>query len=142
MNPRLNASGCRDPVAFEAIGRVIRDEKKKRKPTPPKVYICSPFRGDIKKNTENVIRYCRFAVKQGVFPIAPHAYLPLFMDDYNPAERELALSFGMRLLGGCKQLWVFGERISDGMFKEIKAARKRGTTVRYFNESMEEISYG
>jgi hypothetical protein len=136
-NPRYNSSGCRDPVAYEAIGRIIRRERKAK--APPKVYLAWPFKGDTARNTANVIRYCRFAVEQGFFPIAPHAYLPLFMDDDNPVERELALSFGLRLLGGCKQLWVFGTKITEGMRREINAANKQGIIIRYFNENLEEI---
>jgi len=136
-NPKLNSSGCRDPVAYEAIGRIIRRERKAK--APPKVYIASPFKGNTVRNTANVICYCRFAVEQGFFPIAPHAYLPLFMDDNNTAERELALSFGIRLLGGCKQLWIFGTKITDGMRREINAAKNQGIIIRQFNENMEEI---
>lgn len=31
----------------------------------PVVYVCSPYRGDIGRNTENARRNCRFAVKKG-----------------------------------------------------------------------------
>ena len=137
-NPRLNASGCPDPTAFAAVGRVIRTERKKSQPA--KVYICSPFKGDVETNTANAIRYCRFAVEKGYFPIAPHVYLPRFMDDDVPAERELALSFGLRLLGGCKAVWVFGEYVSEGMKREIAAAMKQGIQIKRFNAKMEEIS--
>ena len=141
MNPRLNSSGCRDPVAFEAIGRVIRQERnKKKKTTLPKVYICSPFRGDTKTNTANAIKYCRFALKCGKFPIATHIWFPLFMDDDNPDERQLALKIGLWLLRQCGEVWVFGDRISEGMAAEIKTAKKQDKQIKYFNENMEEIS--
>ena len=144
-NPRLNSAGYPDPVAFKAIGRVIRQENEERRKSKqksvPKVYICSPFRGDTEKNTANILRYCRFAVEQGYFPIAPHAYLPRFMDDDNPSERELALSFGIRLLGGCKELWIFGGEITEGMKREIIAAEKCGIKViKFFNENLQEVT--
>ena len=137
--PRFNSSGYYDPVAYEAIGRGIRDERKKSQ--PPKIYICSPFKGDTVTNKAKALKYCRFALEQGKFPIAPHAYLPQFMDDDNPAERVLALSFGIRLLGGCKEIWVFGNYISEGMKQEIRTAEKFGIKIKHFNENMEELNY-
>jgi hypothetical protein len=140
-NPKLNASGCRDMTAFEAINNVRREERREAKKREfPKVYICSPFAGDTETNVRNALRYCRFAVKQGKLPIAPHCYFPQFMNDDDPAERELALSFGLRLLYGCRELWIFGNNISPGMKLEIAAARQRGITVKNFNEKMEEIT--
>jgi hypothetical protein len=98
------------------------------------VYVCSPFRGDAETNAANALRYCRFAVEHGYFPIAPHCYLPRFMDDGIPAERELAMSFGLRLLGECRELWVFGRRISDGMKAEIAEAKRLRKNIRYISD--------
>ena len=136
-NPKLNASGCRDMTAYEAIQTVDREAR--LKPDLSKVYICSPFAGDIGANVEKALQYCRFALNKGNFPIAPHCYLPRFMDDNNPAERELGLSFGLRLLYECRELWVFGTRISEGMKREILAAKWRGIRIRQFSENMEEM---
>jgi hypothetical protein len=103
-----------------------------------RVYICSPYRGDVDTNIANALRYCRFALEQKRFPIAPHLYLPRFMDDDNPAERSLALSFGIRLLNGCSEIWVFGDRISKGMEGEIEEAKRKKINIRYFNHNCEE----
>ena len=130
----------RNPTENAVIRNFERSERKSAKQyEPPKVYICSPFKGDTERNVKNAIRYCRFAVEQGKFPICPHAYLPQFMDDNNPSERELALSFGVRLLYGCKEIWVFGSKISDGMKQEIIVAEKRGIKIRRFNEDLTEV---
>jgi len=140
-NARFNGEGYYDPTAFEAICRTSRDERKRKdkpKREPPRVYIASPYKGDTETNVQNALRYCRFAVEQGYFPLAPHCYLPRFMDDDNPSERELALSFGLRLLNSCKELWVFGERISEGMRREIAEARKLGIHIRHFVNKCEE----
>jgi len=45
-----------------------------------KIFICSPYRGDEKKNLENVKRYCRDAAYDGI-PIAPHLYFTQFLDE-------------------------------------------------------------
>jgi len=140
-NPTLNASGCKDMTAYKAIQNTSRQERRDAgvKTEAPKVYICSPFAGDTEANVEKALKYCRFALQKGKFPIAPHCYLPRFMDDANPAERELALSFGLRLLNDCRELWIFGSRISEGMKREILAAKWRHIKIKQFNEIMEEI---
>ncbi len=130
-NPRRNPEHYYDPTAHEALEAVSKNEY-------PRVYICSPFRGDVAANTAKALRYCRFALKRGKFPIAPHIWLPRFMHDSNPAERELALSFGLRLLRGCRELWVFGDKISEGMRREIETAKRRRIFIRRFNSKCQE----
>jgi len=138
-NPTLNTSGCKDMTAYKAIQNTSRQERRDAdiKTETPKVYICSPFAGETEANVGKALKYCRFALQKGKFPIAPHCYLPRFMDDENPTERELALSFGLRLLNDCRELWIFGSRISEGMKREILAAKWRGIRIRQFNEDME-----
>ncbi|GHV35022.1 hypothetical protein FACS18949_12160 [Clostridia bacterium] len=98
-----------------------------------KVYICSPYRGrnetEIGENVGRAIKYCQYAVKQGVFPIAPHLYLTRFLDDSDPAERKLGLELGLVMLRDCSELWVFGERVSEGMRGEINEATKLGIKI-------------
>ena len=141
-NPKRNASGCKDLTAYEAINSINRSERRAVGGKPQKVFICSPFAGDMESNVEKALRYCRFALGKGKLPIAPHCYFPRFMDDGNPAERELGIFFGLRLLHECREVWVFGTRISEGMKREILAAKKRGIKIRYFNENMEELHHG
>lgn len=95
-----------------------------------KVYICSPCRGDYEKNITKAQEYCRAAALAGVIPIAPHVYLTQFLNDTNPDERELGLSFGLELLQGCDEVWVYGITApSAGMAAEIKLARELGIPV-------------
>ena len=140
-NPKLNASGYRDMTAYKAINNTSRSERKAAavKAEPQMVFICSPFAGDIEANVAKALKYCRFVVGRGKLPIAPHCYFPRFMDDDNPAERELGISYGLRLLNDCKELWIFGNRISEGMKREILAAKWRNIRIRQFNENMEEM---
>ena len=139
-NPIFNASGCKDLTAHKAINNASRSEQKETgNSKPPKVYICSPFAGDTEANAKKALKYCKFAVEQGKFPIAPHCYFPRFMDDSNPAERELAMSFALRLLCECREIWVFGDKISEGMKREIYAAKRKKIRIRQFNENLEEM---
>jgi len=158
---KYNASGYLDLTAYIAISNVSKDEKRNAdaipnanrsvnlnanhsastgaKTDPSKVFICSPFAGDVSTNVKKALMYCRFAVGKGKLPIAPHCYFPRFLDDNDPAERDLAISYGIRLLYECRELWVFGTRISDGMKKEILAAKWRGIRIRRFSENLDEI---
>lgn len=107
-----------------------------------KVYICSPFRpvGDspeaqaksIKRN-KILARYaCRYAVANGYSPLCPHLYYPEFLDDNVKDEREIGILLGMVGLSECKELWIVGRRISEGMEKEIKQAEELGIPIRHF----------
>lgn len=97
----------------------------------PLVYICSPYAGDIEKNTENARRYSRFAADRNGIPIAPHLLFPQFMDE--ATERETALFMGIVLLGKCDEVWVFGDTISSGMRQEIAKAEAFKKKIRYFS---------
>ena len=105
----------------------------------PLVYICSPLAGDVPGNTEKARRYCRFALERGQIPIAPHLLFPQFMDDTDPAERELAVRMDIVLLGKCSELWVFGDAVTEGMAAEITVARRRRQPVRYFTDDLKEV---
>ena len=48
--------------------------------------------------------------------------------------------FALVLLGKCDEIWVFGERMSEGMEREIAKARKRNMPIRYFNSRCVEES--
>ena len=87
------------------------------------VYIASPYAGDVQANTEAAKSYCRAALEEGVVPIAPHLLFPQFLEDNDPAERNLGLRAGLELLARCDELWVCGPEISPGMSREIQFAQ-------------------
>ncbi len=140
---RYNSEGYYDPTTYEALSAVGKLEKEAmaaKRAYRPLVYICSPFSGDTDGNTQRARRYCRFAVRNGCIPLAPHLLFPQFMDDTKPAERNLALFMDIVLLGKCDQLWVFGKEISAGMAAEIGKAEKKNMTIRYFTEELKEAA--
>jgi len=137
---KFNSEGYYDPTTYEALTNVIREEKAERKSAfKPLVYICSPFAGDVERNIKRAREFCRFAIKSNCIPLAPHLLFPQFMDDNNPAEREIAMFMNMVLLGKCNQLWVFGDKISKGMTTEITKAKNCHQTIRYFSEELKEV---
>lgn len=104
------------------------------------VYICSPLRGDIETNIQRANRYCRFAAKQETVPLAPHTIFTQFLDDDIRDEREAGIYLGMQLLQRCEELWVFGNRITEGMAKEIEAALNQRKPILYYNDRCELIT--
>ena len=134
---KFNSEGYYDPTAYEAMTTVEKEEKALRA-FRPIVYICSPYSGDIERNTENARRYSRFAVDQHCLPITPHIYFTQFMNDTIPDEHETALFMNLVLMSKCAELWVFGDVISKGMKAEIDRAKRKHMKIRYFTESLEE----
>ena len=119
---RYNSEGYYDPTAYEALTKIVQEEKAAR--YRPLVYICSPYSGDTEGNTEKARRYSRFAADADTIP--------------EETERGLAIFMDLVLLGKCEQLWVFGGEVSDGMRREIGRAKQKNMTIRYFTEDMEE----
>lgn len=70
-----------------------------------------------------------FADAYGYRTYAPHAYLPELLDDKNKKERDIALSFGLDLLKLCQIVIICGEKISEGMQREIALAFQIGKKV-------------
>ena len=132
-----NAEGYPDPTAATALENVARAED--ARVHRPLVYIASPYAGETEDNISRAKEYCRFAVSKGVIPLAPHLLYPQFMDDDDEDQRILGLRFALALLCRCDELWVFGERVSAGMAKEIEKAEKRGMRIRRFNSKCEEV---
>ena len=91
-----------------------------------RVFVCSPYAGDIEGNTRKAREYCRLETIQGNLPFAPHLLFPQFMDDGNAQQRELGIRMGLEIMKHCDELHVYGDRISSGMAREIATWREMG----------------
>ena len=100
---KYNSEGYPDPTAHDAL-TAIEQEHRARRAFRPIVYICSHYAGDVAANTKAARRYSRFAVETGYIPIAPHLLFPQFLNDADPAERELGLFFGNALMSKCSEV--------------------------------------
>ena len=132
-----NAERYLDPTAYEALMNIEREAK--RTAYKPLVFICSPFAGNIERNTRRARDFCRFAVSENCIPIAPHLLFPQFMEESDPKQRRLGIFFGLVLQSKCKEVWGFGGNITKGMAVEIEKAHERGLPVRYFTERCVEV---
>lgn len=126
-----NPEGYPDPVPYQAISNMNKEQKRYR----PMVYICSAYSVDVEGNVIKARKYSRYAVDEGVIPIAPHLLLPQFMEE--ETERDLAMFMDIAILSKCRELWVFGEPTA-GMENEIAYAERKQMTIKYFNEECKE----
>lgn len=99
-----------------------------------KVYICSPLLSPTRKGIEeNMVKAREYmeivSTMLNCKAVAPHAFLPRFLDDRDPVERKLGLEFGLRFLSTCDALIVCGDRITKGMSDEIAKAIELGIPV-------------
>ena len=101
-----------------------------------KVFICSPYRGDVEENIRRAREYCRWMVqKYDALPIAPHLIFPQFLDDHEPVQRDMGIQMGQELLADCKLLLYFGDTITEGMKLELSSARELGIPVQHIPEA-------
>lgn len=101
-----------------------------------KIFICSPFRGDIEANTAKVKFYAMILAKAGSIPIAPHLYFPQFLDENSQSERMTGIEMGVELMNECDEVRVYGFNITEGMKFELNHAREKRIPVRLYDEEM------
>lgn len=87
------------------------------------MYVCSPYRGDVKTHKEYARRLTKAVLDAGFAPVTPHLYMTECLDDNNANERETGLAAALAVLEKCDAL-VFGNQygVSSGMEAEIKFA--------------------
>ena len=98
------------------------------------IYIASPYAGDIAGNTPFANQGCQFAIQRGYTHIASLLLYPQILGHTIPEHRALGPPLGYHLLAACSEMWVCGERISDGMAKEIHHAERLGINIRYIRK--------
>lgn len=101
------------------------------KPQHKLVFIAHPIRGDIAGNLKKVFAICEQIRKEGHIPIAPYLTLPLHPTDEEMKNRELGVWANLTTFerGYVDEVWLYGDRISDGMKIEVALAEKLGIPV-------------
>ncbi|MCE9636097.1 MAG: hypothetical protein K8T90_10365 [Planctomycetes bacterium] len=95
-----------------------------------RVFVCSPYRGDVERNVEVARAACRDVVLDGDAPFAPHLLYPDILDDADAAERSRGLCAGLAWLAVADEVLVVGEP-TEGMRAEIAAAETLGLPIRH-----------
>ena len=95
------------------------------------VFIAHPISGDIRGNIEKVLKICTDVHTKDIIPVAPYLISLQYLDDEIVEDREL----GMQANNECfhrrfvDELWLFGDHISSGMWKEIQLAKELGIPI-------------
>jgi hypothetical protein len=95
------------------------------------VFIAHPIRGDVASNMKKVFAICEQVHKEGHTPIAPYLIAPTHSNDEVLKNRELGVWANLTTFehGYVDELWLYGDRISEGMKIEVALAKKLGIPV-------------
>ena len=104
------------------------------------IFVSHPLKGDLEGNTNKVKKICRELIDDGVIPLATHMLFPSFLDDNIPEERETGMKGTLELLSRSDEVWVYGDRISEGMSREIDLAEKLNIPIVYKSEELSELN--
>ena len=86
------------------------------------LYVCSPYRGDTKRNKAYARELTRLALNNNFCPVTVHLYLTEATDDNIPEERQMGMDAGIEILDSCKYILIGGRYgISEGMSRLIRA---------------------
>jgi hypothetical protein len=138
---KRNSEGYIDMTAFHALSNIAKSEKKQheRKLKMKKVFICSRYRADENHTVEDAIGSayfaCARAIDKGYAPYAPHLYLPHWLDDNDPVEREMGMAVGRTFLEVCDEVWQWGKTITEGMATELAYAKNSASRLKYSTQS-------
>lgn len=95
-------------------------------PNPMIIYIAHPISGNIPENIAKVESIMKgiLTTMPEVTPIAPYLNYLRCLDDNVPAQRERGMKANMEVLesGLVEELWLYGDKISQGMWDEIVIA--------------------
>jgi hypothetical protein len=72
----------------------------------------------------------KFVLDKGFAPVNPFMNFEYFL--FDGADYNHIIKATNNIIKKCDEVWVFGN-ISDGVYYEIKLARKLGKKIKYFN---------
>lgn len=104
------------------------------------VYICHPIKGNKEANLGDILKIVRVInlIMPDVVPLVNYFADCLALRDEVEEERNKGLYNDRKLLesGIVDELWVFGDKITEGMVNEIETAKKCGIPVKYIDKEV------
>lgn len=99
------------------------------------VYIAHPVAlPDLQQNLQKIQTIARDLnlSRRDIVPFVPYMTDCLSLDDTDPKQRERGMTNNKALLasGVVDELWLYGDRISEGMYEEIRIALSTGITIK------------
>lgn len=95
------------------------------------VFIAHPISGDVKGNMKKVLNICKQVHTQEIIPYAPYLAALQYLNDEVVEDRSLGIEANLECLHRkfIDELWLFGNKISEGMEQEILLAKKLGIPI-------------
>jgi len=98
------------------------------------VFISHPLKGNVEGNKNKIKEICRELILDGeVVPLATHLLFPTFLDDGIHEERRIGMNGTLELLKRSDEVWVYGDKISEGMKEEIELAKEINMPIVFKN---------
>ncbi|MBN2795121.1 MAG: DUF4406 domain-containing protein [Clostridia bacterium] len=104
-----------------------------------KIFVCSPYRGDVEKNTKRAAQVARILCECGYMPVVPHLYFPNYLREEDQHERIRGIELGIELMKECDKIWLLGPEITSGMEYELEAAKELKIPVVMYDEELRQI---
>ena len=95
----------------------------------PLAYITAAWSGNILKDRDRAVNYCRSAYEAGFSLIYPILYMPLFINSGIPEEHKSAVDMGRDLLRRSHVLAVCGKSIDESVKNDIATAARLRITA-------------
>ncbi len=109
------------------------------------VYIAHPISGDVSGNLlriSTIIRHINLT-EPDILPFAHYVVDCYALDDTVPEERERGIKNDIALMQASfiDEVWLYGDRISNGMVQEIILANKLGIPIISKSEGTKSFKY-
>lgn len=90
------------------------------------VFIGHPISGDIEGNIKKILAICAKVHTSEIIPVAPYLVSLRYLDDAVAEDRQLGIAANHECFrrGYINELWLFGDRISEGMADEVYLAQE------------------
>lgn len=97
------------------------------------IYIAHPIGGDVQNNIKKVLAIVRDLnlTRTDIVPCAPYVVDVQALDDATPYERARGIANNTALIsrGIFDEIWLYGDKISEGMINEIALFERHGLKV-------------
>ena len=95
----------------------------------PLAFITAAWSGEIFKDLEQAVKYCRAVYEAGFSPICPILFMPLFLNNEIPEEHKSGMDMSRDLLRRSHVLVVCGEYIDEEVKTNIATAERLRITA-------------
>ena len=108
----------------------------------PLAYITAAWSGEMFKDLEQAIKYCRAVHEIGFSPMCPELFMPLFLNDEVPEEHKSGADMRRDLLRRSHVLILCGDYINENVKTDIATAERYRITATTLEGILTVVSQG